>query len=193
MSRPGFHPITPYATVPQAGELIDFLKNAFGAKELFRGTPTPNAFQYYVPNADEVYARALASGATALTDMIENHGDRCAAVKDPFGNDWYIGTHLGRRYVPEGLRDVTIYLHPLGAAKPVDFLKAAFAAEEFTRYDSPHSSGMLCSRCPPESTAASGAVSLSEPAHQPYGDRLAGVRDFCGNQWYIATHIGDVS
>jgi hypothetical protein len=43
MSRPGFHPITPYATVPQAGELIDFLKNAFGVQELFRGTPTPNA------------------------------------------------------------------------------------------------------------------------------------------------------
>ena len=100
--------------------------------------------------------------------MIENHGDRCAAVKDPFGNDWYVGTHLGRSYVPEGLRDVTIYLHPLGA-------------------------GMLCSRCPPESTAASGAVSLSEPAHQPYGYRLAGVRDFCGNQWYIPTHIGDIS
>jgi hypothetical protein len=70
--------------------------------------------------------------------MIENHGDRCAAVKDPFGNDWYVGTHLGRSYVPEGLRDVTIYLHPLGAARPIDFLKAAFAAEEFRRYDSPH-------------------------------------------------------
>jgi PhnB protein len=39
--------------------------------------------------------------------------------------------------VPEGPRDVTIYLHPEGAAKFIGFLKEAFAAEEFVRYDSP--------------------------------------------------------
>ena len=37
---------------------------------------------------------------------------------------------------------------------------------------------------------AAGADSLSEPADQPWGDRLGGVRDFCGNQWFIATHVG---
>src|ERR1022692_4446865 len=39
------------------------------------------------------------------------------------------------------------------------------------------------------SAMAAGAASLSEPTDQPYGDRLAGVQDFCGNRWYIATHI----
>jgi PhnB protein len=34
-----------------------------------------------------------------------------------------------------------------------------------------------------------GASSLMEPANQFYGDRTASVRDFCGNNWYIATQI----
>ncbi len=40
---------------------------------------------------------------------------------------------------------------------------------------------------------AAGATSVREPADQFYGDRSAGVRDEFGNQWYIATHIEDVS
>ena len=34
-----------------------------------------------------------------------------------------------------------------------------------------------------------GATSTSEPANQPYGERMAGVRDPFGNQWFIATRI----
>jgi uncharacterized glyoxalase superfamily protein PhnB len=37
-----------------------------------------------------------------------------------------------------------------------------------------------------------GATSVMEPANQFYGDRNAGVKDFCGNYWWIATHIEDV-
>jgi PhnB protein len=40
---------------------------------------------------------------------------------------------------------------------------------------------------------ASGAKSLREPADQPYGDRMAGVKDPFGYKWWIATHIKDVS
>jgi PhnB protein len=40
---------------------------------------------------------------------------------------------------------------------------------------------------------AAGAVSTMEPANQFYGDRNAGVRDECGNQWWIGTHVEDVS
>lgn len=36
-----------------------------------------------------------------------------------------------------------------------------------------------------------GATSISEPADQPFGDRMAGVKDPFGNVWYIATCIGD--
>lgn len=37
-----------------------------------------------------------------------------------------------------------------------------------------------------------GATSITEPADQPYGDRMAGVKDSFGNVWYLATHIEDV-
>ncbi len=251
--RAGFHTITPYVTVPQAAGMIDFVTRVFGAQELFRGTgsaggihaevrigdsmmmigggsafrgtPTPTMLQYYVPNVDEVYARAIAAGATVQFELMEDHGDRFAAVRDPFGNDWIISTHLGNKYVPEGLRDVTIYLHPVGAPKLIDFLKAAFGGEEFVRHDAPdgtvlhakvrigdsmiamgdarrHSKGMVLEPMPtaiymyvPDADAvyrraiAAGAVSLSEPTDQPYGDRLAGVQDSWDNRWYIATHI----
>lgn len=40
---------------------------------------------------------------------------------------------------------------------------------------------------------AAGATSLMEPADQFYGDRCAGVKDAAGNQWWIGTHIEDVS
>lgn len=38
-----------------------------------------------------------------------------------------------------------------------------------------------------------GATSLREPADQFYGDRMSGVRDAFGNQWWIATYVEDVS
>jgi uncharacterized glyoxalase superfamily protein PhnB len=38
-----------------------------------------------------------------------------------------------------------------------------------------------------------GASSLMEPADQFYGDRMGGVLDLAGNQWWVATHIEDVS
>ncbi len=37
-----------------------------------------------------------------------------------------------------------------------------------------------------------GAVSVMEPSDQFYGDRHGGVKDPCGNFWWIATHIEDV-
>jgi len=37
-----------------------------------------------------------------------------------------------------------------------------------------------------------GGESVMEPADQFYGDRNAGVRDACGNTWWLATHIEDV-
>jgi PhnB protein len=37
-----------------------------------------------------------------------------------------------------------------------------------------------------------GAVSLREPVDEAYGDRMSGVKDLAGNQWWIATHIKDV-
>jgi|SRR5690554_4584003 len=38
-----------------------------------------------------------------------------------------------------------------------------------------------------------GATSIREPENQFYGDRSGGVMDKWGNQWWISTHIEDVS
>ena len=38
-----------------------------------------------------------------------------------------------------------------------------------------------------------GATSTREPVTQFYGDRVAGVRDRNGVDWYFATHVEDVS
>jgi uncharacterized glyoxalase superfamily protein PhnB len=40
---------------------------------------------------------------------------------------------------------------------------------------------------------AAGATSIMEPMDMFYGDRHGGVTDPCGNSWWIATHIEDVS
>jgi PhnB protein len=40
---------------------------------------------------------------------------------------------------------------------------------------------------------AAGGSSVQAPTDHFYGDRSGGVKDPCGNIWYIATHIEDVS
>jgi len=44
---------------------------------------------------DAVYDRALKAGATSLNPPADQpYGDRNGGVKDPFGNTWYIATHI---------------------------------------------------------------------------------------------------
>jgi PhnB protein len=40
---------------------------------------------------------------------------------------------------------------------------------------------------------AAGGKSLPEPTDEPYGDRSSGVEDSQGNQWWVGTHIENVS
>ena len=40
---------------------------------------------------------------------------------------------------------------------------------------------------------AAGATSVMEPANQFYGDRNGGVQDSNGNQWWMGSHVEDVS
>ena len=151
--------VTVYLTARPAAELIDFITRAFGGQELVRttgsagglhaevrigdtelmigggqawgGTPAPTALHLYVPDADQVYARALEAGATALYPPVDQpYGDREASVKDLAGNHWYIATHQAGGHVPAGLGSVTPYLHPQGASRLIDFLERAFGAEE---------------------------------------------------------------
>jgi PhnB protein len=162
--REGFHSVTPYMTVRKAPELVDFVKNAFGATELFRTTGSaggmhcevrigesmlmigggegipewPTAIHLYVPDVDAVYQRALDAGATSLGAPVDQpYGERSAAVQDPTGNHWYIATTFTPlQEIDRDLHTVTVYFHPVGATRMIEFLGNAFGAEEVARHAS---------------------------------------------------------
>jgi uncharacterized glyoxalase superfamily protein PhnB len=116
---------------------------------------------------------------------------------------------------------VTVYLHPAGADRFIDFVRRAFGAEEIEGYRSPQGTVLHAKVRIGDSVVqlgdargdyrpmptifylyvddvdawhgravAAGATSLSQPADQPFGDRVGGVSDPFGNLWYIATHLG---
>jgi PhnB protein len=109
-----------------------------GGKSEWKGTPVPASLHVYVTDVDDVYQRSLEAGATSLmppTDM--DYGERGAAIEDAAGNHWYIATATGPTYVPEGVPDLMPFFNPHGAPKWMEFLKAAFAAEEVAVHKSP--------------------------------------------------------
>lgn len=100
--------------------------------------PSPVALHVYVEDTDTVYEKALAAGAVSLgAPRDHEYGERGAAVKDPSGNFWYIATHKGESYIPKGLHNVNVYMHPLRAEPVIAFVKRAFGAEEIAKYASP--------------------------------------------------------
>ena len=49
----------------------------------------------YVEDADAVFARALARGATVVQPMeTKFYGDRSGTLRDPFGHFWHVATHV---------------------------------------------------------------------------------------------------
>lgn len=57
---------------------------------------TPAFLSIYVDDADEVFKQALKAGATVVTEMTTFNilGDRTGRLCDPFGNIWWIQTHI---------------------------------------------------------------------------------------------------
>jgi PhnB protein len=48
-------------------------------------------FYVYVDDVDAWYRRALAAGATSMEPpALQPYGERRAAVRDAFGNQWYL-------------------------------------------------------------------------------------------------------
>jgi PhnB protein len=104
----------------------------------FEGKFKQGALHVYVPDTDAVYEKALVAGATSIGKPQDHeYGERGAGVKDPAGNYWYIATHKGENYIPQGLHSVNVYMHPLRAEPVIRFLKQAFGAEEIAKYASP--------------------------------------------------------
>lgn len=117
----GFRSVTPYLIVSGASKLIDFLEQAFDAKEIDRFEmnnaimhavvqigdskimisdsnqnikPIPCFLYLYVNSVDETYQKALKAGATSTREPTDEfYGDRGAGILDFAGNHWYIATH----------------------------------------------------------------------------------------------------
>jgi PhnB protein len=103
----------------------------------WRGESLPMAFHVYVEDTDAVYQRALAAGAVSIQPPADQaYGERSGSVKDASGNNWYIATLKGDRYIPKGLHTVTAYMHPLRGEPVISFLKRAFGAVELEKYAS---------------------------------------------------------
>jgi PhnB protein len=164
--RPGLTAITAYLVVRPAVQFMEFVKAAFHGTERMRmpapdGTvmhaemaigngaievsdgnaqyPTaPAAIHLYVDDADATFERALRAGATSLAPVADQHwGDRWGAVKDAFGNHWYIAKPGSWAQGPERVPSVQPYLHLREAHKIVPFLEAAFGAESLGLAKSP--------------------------------------------------------
>jgi len=119
----GYHTVTPLLSVKEAARLIDFMKRAFGATEVYRfpapdgsvmhaelkignsvimlgepiegSFPMPGTFYIYVQDADATYRTALDAGGETLEGPTDRFwGDRVASIKDFAGNKWMIATHV---------------------------------------------------------------------------------------------------
>jgi PhnB protein len=164
---PGSPAVVPYLIVDRSPELPDFLVQAFGAEVLFRMPEAPSggyhaevrigdahvmmggmlpkqdpimpaALHLYVPDVDAAYQRAVDAGSQSIfppTDQF--YGDRESGVRDPFGNTWYIATHKGASYIPEGMHSVTPFLQLQGVDRLLDFARDAFGAEVVGRHADP--------------------------------------------------------
>ncbi len=135
----GYHTVTPSLIVKDAAKLIDFLRDAFDAKEIHRFDdpegkvahaevkigdsllmigeanaefpPMPSMIHLYVENADAVYESAIKAGAETVKELVDQfYGDRSGCVKDSFGNQWWIGTHIEDVSVEEMHKRIEAYM-----------------------------------------------------------------------------------
>ena len=118
------------------------------------------------------------------------------------------------KWIPEGWHSVTPRLVVDEPAKLVRFIKSTFQAGGEYAADAPSqmrigdSIVMVSGAGPRQSKPGflyvyvddvdatyrraleAGAESTEDPRDVPYGDRRAMIRDPCGNDWQIATHLG---
>ncbi len=119
----GYGSITPWIIVKGVDKFIEFIKEAFGAVEMYRvhnvdGSighaetrignsvvmmfdskdgwhATPCFLCLYVEDGNAIYEQALKAGAVSVTEMtFLSFGDRVGRVKDPWGNIWWIQTRI---------------------------------------------------------------------------------------------------
>jgi uncharacterized glyoxalase superfamily protein PhnB len=117
----GFHTVNPYLVVNGAAKVIEFLREAFNAKDIgeaFKAPdgkimhatlqlgdsmveigdsnePMPMNLHIYVDDVDALYRRAIEAGGTSVREPETTfYGERSAGVKDPGGNNWWLACHV---------------------------------------------------------------------------------------------------
>jgi PhnB protein len=115
----GWHTVTPRIVVHDARQLVEFLRQVFGATGDYRPDrpsvmtigdsvamisdsgirrPMPAFLYVYVDDTDKTYRRAIDAGARALEEPSDMpYGDRRCMVEDKWGNTWQIATYGGDR------------------------------------------------------------------------------------------------
>jgi len=67
-------------------------RQIFGAKH-YGGSAV--GLMLYVQDCDATYRQAIAAGAKSMREPTDQfYGDRMGGVEDPFGLQWWIGTHV---------------------------------------------------------------------------------------------------
>lgn len=119
----GYTSVAPWVVTDDTGALLDFVTAVFDGEELGRvltedgavghgetriGDTVVLAFdrhpewpvmhsllRVFVPDADATFARAVAAGAHVVTAPSDSaFGQRGGRIKDPFGNIWWVVSHV---------------------------------------------------------------------------------------------------
>lgn len=119
----GFHTITPFLAVKGAETMLHFINEAFGGTDLKimhhdngkvmhatirignsiimasdsnnNSQEFPAMLYLYVDDVDAVYKKAIKAGGESLREPTnEFYGDRSAGIKDEWGNQWWVATHI---------------------------------------------------------------------------------------------------
>lgn len=119
----GFHTVTPFLVQQDAPKFISFLEKAFGGDltyiikheggQMMHATvkvgdsllmitdaadtmeSKPTMLYVYVEDVDTAFNRAVRAGGISKREpMNEFYGDRSGCIEDPWGNTWWIATHV---------------------------------------------------------------------------------------------------
>ncbi|MEU3506460.1 VOC family protein [Streptomyces longwoodensis] len=119
----GYTTVAPWVVTDDTGAFFAFVAEVFGGEELGRVATedgltghgeirvgdtvvlafdrradwpaVPSLLRVFVTDADQVFARAVAAGGQVVTALADNaFGQRGGRVKDPFGNIWWVVSHV---------------------------------------------------------------------------------------------------
>jgi uncharacterized glyoxalase superfamily protein PhnB len=119
----GMQSVTPYLVVDGANDLIRFIEQSFNGKQLSimktkdgrvmhaavqigssqimvsdstdKYPAASSRLYLYVENVDDTFKKAINAKGTSLREPTDEfYGDRSGGIKDSWGNEWWIATHV---------------------------------------------------------------------------------------------------